>query len=424
MLSQQPSTASSIDIRRAIDADAPAIAAIVPQAATLLVAAERATFVLDSADGLIGVLVLAQSGDHLWIETIVIAPEKRRRGHGKTLMVFAEAAAREIGFRELEVRTTAAAPFFATQGYTTGPSGLTKRLRGGALYRATQHLEAVGVPLLKVGSAPPGRTLYYRGVWIGFALFIGLGSLSLASSSTDALTLLQIIFAATLSTICALFSLWQIWLMLAAPRSLSTMAGGLAAALVIGIMLYSKAMPQFREVMSAYRSDAGAGALQVSSDGHTLLLRGTPGRGSVAAVRGALDAGSTIREVVLEGTGDRLDPAYEIYHMIHNRRLATRVDRACASACAVMFLGGVDRSIAADAVLSFHQAGLPGLDKIQAYERNQQLEKVLTLQAGLAPSFVQRVLATPPDSVWTPTIDELLAGRVIQRVGPAREQAK
>jgi hypothetical protein len=89
-----------------------------------------------------------------------------------------------------------------------------------------------------------------------------------------------------------------------------------------------------------------------------------------------------------------------------------------------MFLGGVDRTIAADAVLSFHQAGLPGMDKVQGYERNQQLEKVLAVQTGLAPSFVQRVLATPPDSVWTPTIDELLAGRVIQRAGPAREQAK
>ena len=423
MPSKQPANLATTGIRRATDADAPAIAAIVPQAISQG-AAERATFVLEDAEDPIGVLVLSQDNDRLWIETIAVSPDRLRRGHGKTLIAFAEAAARETGCRILAVRKMNAAAFFASQGFTAEPAGMMKRLRGGALTRAMQHLEAMGVPLFKVGSAPPGRTLYYRYVWIGFALLIGLGSLSLAASNADALTLGRIVFTVVLSVAGSLFALWQSWLMVSTPRSSVTKIGGAAAALAIAFALYGKAVPEVLDVISAYRSDADAGDLRVSVEGTTLTLEGKPGKGADAAVNQALEDHPEIREVVLEGGGDRLDPAYEIYRLIHNHRLATHVDRSCAAACALMFLGGIDRSVSANAILSFRQAGSPGMDRVRAYERNQQLEKLLAVQAGLAPPFVQRVLATPPDSVWTPSIDELLAGRVIQRVGPAKEQAK
>ena len=379
---------------------------------------------LEGAEGLIGILVLSQDNDRLWIETIAVSPDRLRRGHGKTLMAFAEAAAREIGLRMLAVRTTNGAPFFASLGFAAGPTGMVKRLRGGALTRAMQHLEAVGVPLFKVGSAPPGRALYYRYVWIGFALLVGLGSLSLAASNADALTLGRIVLTIALSAAGTLFALWQSWLMVSTPRSSVTKTGGAAAALAIAFALYGKAAPEVLDIISAYRSDADTGDLRVSADGATLTLEGRPGKGADAAVRQALEDHPAIREVILEGGGDRLDPAYGIYRLIHNHRLATHVDRTCAAACALMFLGGVDRSVSANATLSFRQAGSPGMDRVRAYERNQQLEKLLAVQADLAPPFVQRVLATAPDSVWTPTIDELLAGRVIQRVGSAKEQAK
>jgi len=90
--SKQPVNPATTGIRRAIDVDAPAIAAILPQAATSQGAAERATFVLDDADGLIGVLLLSQSNDRLWIEAIAVSPDRLRQGHGKTLVAFAEAA--------------------------------------------------------------------------------------------------------------------------------------------------------------------------------------------------------------------------------------------------------------------------------------------------------------------------------------------
>jgi N-acetylglutamate synthase-like GNAT family acetyltransferase len=412
--SSQPPAPSSTAIRRAVDADAPAIAALLPQGR----ARDAATFVLEDAGGLIGVLVLSQSDDRLWIEAIAVAAGQRRRGHGRTLLAFAEAAAREIGLRLLQFRSTEYSPFFVTQGFSPAPTFLKKLPRGGALHRAMQHLEAVGVPLLAAGSALPARTLYYRGVWAGLALFIGLGNLALAASASPP-TPGRAIFAVAFGAVCVLFALWQTWLMVAVTRT-----GGVIAVLAIAATLYGKAVPQIRDITSSLGSDATAGDFQVSTAGATLQLKGTPGAGADSAVRRALEADPAIREVVLEGAGDGLDPAYEISRLIHNRRLATHIDRSCAGACAIMFLGGAERSVSGNAVLSFRQAGLPGMNKVQAYERNQQLEKLLAVQAGLEASFVQRVLATPIGSVWTPSIDELLAGRVIKRAGPAKEQSR
>ena len=37
---------------------------------------------------------------------------------------------------------------------------------------------------------------------------------------------------------------------------------------------------------------------------------------------------------------------------------------------------------------------------------------------GITPAFAQRAIDTPHDDIWVPTPEELLAGRVIQRVEP------
>ncbi len=50
------------------------------------------------------------------------------------------------------------------------------------------------------------------------------------------------------------------------------------------------------------------------------------------------------------------------------------------------------------------------------YESNRDLRRFLLGFARLTPAFVDRVIATPPDEIWVPTPQELLAGRVINRV--------
>lgn len=176
-------------------------------------------------------------------------------------------------------------------------------------------------------------------------------------------------------------------------------------------------MPALAELWNIYSGDEGLGglAVSVSADGATLRIDGPYGIASANIVRQALDRHPAIRRVVLAGPGGRIGPAFEINRMIRDRRLTTRVEGACASACTIAFLGGVERSVAPGARLGFHQGSFPGMASEDLFESNRDMKRFL-IASGVTPEFAQRVIDTPADGIWVPSPQELLAGRVVQRV--------
>lgn len=408
-------------VRRAMPADAPAIAAFAPGVPPPAMTDNRATFVIEGATGLLALIGLAQFPDHLQIEYLVAGPTDPRE-HLRTLVAFAEAAARAVNVRKVRLPQGAVPDDLAQSlGYVNGQ----KEISTGALARARDHLEAVGVPLLRDGTASPAQTLYYRGVWAAVALLIGLGSVSLAVFSGSQTTLFHIVVPAVLCAITSIFAVWQIALTAVAARrrgvGLVPVLAAIAATisvLAIGALLYDRAVPALAELWNIYNGDEELSDLDlsVSADGTILYIDGSYGMGSGQAVRRMLEQNPKVREVVLSGPGGRMGAGFEISRMIRSRRLATRVETGCASACTIAFLGGVDRSIAPGAKLGFHQASFPGMSADDMFEANRDMKRFLTMSAGVAPDFAQRVLDTPGDSIWVPTPEELLAARVIKRV--------
>jgi hypothetical protein len=416
------STQSTIigGIRRATPADAAAILAFAPDVPPPAMTDIRATFVIDGETGPRAVIDLVQQSDHLGIEHLVVSPTGTLEDL-RTLIAFAEAAARAVNVGKIRLAPGALPnELAASLGYQTG----LKTISTGALARARDHLDAVGVPLWRDGTASAAQTLYFRGVWAAIALLIGLGSVSLAVFSGSQTTLLHIVGPAVLCTLGSAFALWQIGLIaVAAWRRgggvvpVLAIVVAVASVLAIGAMIYDRAVPALAELWDIYAGDEELSdlTLSVSPDGTTLLIDGAYGMGSDQAVRRTLEQNPKIREVVLAGPGGRIGAGAEIGRMIRNRRLATRVDTACASACTIAFLGGVDRSIAPSAKLGFHRASFPGMSVDDMFEANRDMKRFL-LSAGVAPDFAQHVLDTPGDSIWVPTAEELLAGRVIKRV--------
>jgi ribosomal protein S18 acetylase RimI-like enzyme len=109
-------------IRPAVEADVPAVAAVVYDAYMKYVArigkkpgpmlddyAARVTagqvWVCVEADAVAGILVLEPEPDHLLLDNIAVAPAWQGRGVGRMLMEFADAEARRAGVRELRLYT-------------------------------------------------------------------------------------------------------------------------------------------------------------------------------------------------------------------------------------------------------------------------------------------------------------------------------
>ncbi len=68
--------------------------------------AEGSVTVLEDADGeAAAIIVLLQRGDYLLLDNIAVRPDRQGRGLGRTLIAFAEAEARRIGFSELRLYT-------------------------------------------------------------------------------------------------------------------------------------------------------------------------------------------------------------------------------------------------------------------------------------------------------------------------------
>lgn len=409
-------------VRRATAADAEDIARLFPSLPPLASTSDtRAIFLIDGDTGPLGAVLLGQAAGHLAVGPLVTAPDGERTEVTRALLAFAEMAARAIGLREVRLSDgSVSRDLLASLGYRDG----VKRVRTGKLARMIDHLEALGVPLWRDGAAPFDLTLYYRGVWAAMALLVGFGSITLVVFGPGEITLLHVLGPALLCLGACAFAFIQVCLIAIAARrrapipiALGIFAAAALSIAGIGGLFYERAVPSIGELWAIYSGDEALDtlAVTVSPDGTALSIEGAYGTGSADAVRRALDRHPSVRRVVLAGPGGRLGTAFEINRMIRNRRLATRVETGCASACTIAFLGGSDRSISPGGRLGFHQGSFPGLGPNDLYESNRDMRRFL-VASGVTPEFAQRVIDTPPDEIWTPTPQELLAGRVVQRV--------
>lgn len=390
--------------RRAAAVDAAALAALSP-AIVPTEARDRAVFVIDGRNGPVAAIDLRLLPDHISVEHLV-----GDRRESLALLAHAAAAARALGVGELR---------------WPGFPGGRKRVPNGPLQRAGDHLENLGVPLWRDGTASLAQTVYFRGTWAAAALLIGVGSVSIAVFSGTDVTLAHIVVPALLAVVAAGFAIVQIGLLAVAARRTGgrgafTAASAVAAAAIVavGALVIDRAVPALVEMWDIYAGDVALNdlAVTVSPDGTTLYVVGSYGFGSEQAVEKALEQNPGIRTVVLAGPGGRAQVGFDLYRMFQERKLATRVDGDCASACTFAFLGGVERSISPGGRLGFHSASFPGMSENDMFESNRDLRRFLVYGARLTPEFADRVFATPPESIWVPTPQELLAGRVINRV--------
>lgn len=391
-------------IRHATPEDASTLAALSP-AIVPTTADDRAVFVIDGRRGLTAAIELQRRSDHISIEHLVGSEADRR-----TLIKHAEVVARTMQVDQVR-----------WPGYPAGRKRIVPRRFEGL----ADLLGAEGVPLWRDGTASLSHTLYARGLWAALALIVGLGSISLAVFSGMEVTWLHIALPAALCTVGAAFAIWQIGLLALAARRAAgwlafgaTAAAAVAAFVAIGALVVDRAMPAVREMWAIYTGDVALDdlAVTVDRDGRTLHVSGSYGVGGAEIVRRALDAHPGIRTVVLSGPGGRASVGFELYRLFQQHRLATRVDGACASACTIAYLGGVDRSVSPGGRLGFHRASFPGMSDDDMHESNRDLRRFMIYGAKVTPEFVDRVFDTPPGSIWVPTPQELVAGRVVTRM--------
>ncbi len=163
-------------------------------------------------------------------------------------------------------------------------------------------------------------------------------------------------------------------------------------------------------------------SLLAGRDGTRLLLRGSIELGVTRRVEALLSENGAITGIVLESDGGNVYAARGLARVMRERALSSHVERTCASACTIAFIGGRPRSMTDTARLGFHQYRLEderggiGTDPGKEQARDQALYAV----AGVDPGFVSRLFEQAPDGMWWPSADELVAAGVVDTVSVTR----
>lgn len=143
-----------------------------------------------------------------------------------------------------------------------------------------------------------------------------------------------------------------------------------------------------------------------------------------------------ITKIILNSDGGSIVPAGDMSNLIIDANLDTHVEYNCASACATMFLGGKNRSLALGGKLGFHKSYWEAEDIADYYESEKEAQEwedpfqfaswlyedtqteifaefEYLLERGVAPSFAIETLKAGSDGMWYPRRKQLLEGGVL-----------
>jgi hypothetical protein len=158
--------------------------------------------------------------------------------------------------------------------------------------------------------------------------------------------------------------------------------------------------------------DSMGAPAKVAVQGQDLTIVGPLALGTSDLVNEALKNNPKVRRVILNSPGGRLGEASAISQQIAARQLNTAAKGECSSACTMVLVSGVDRSLAAGTKVGFHGPSYPGLGAVKINPAVNIMAESYRA-AGLQDSFVTNALAVDPSTLWYPKESELFEVGVV-----------
>jgi hypothetical protein len=161
-------------------------------------------------------------------------------------------------------------------------------------------------------------------------------------------------------------------------------------------------------------SERSAFTVRVLRGGAELELSGTLGFGVTEDVEAALDRNPGVGLLHLDSPGGRVVEGTRLADLVRRRKLGTYVANDCASACVTVFAAGEPRLLSRHAQVGLHAPARHFDTSIGRRRSAAQFAEAL-VSFGVDPSFAERGAATPNETLWRPTHDEILQARLASR---------
>jgi len=155
--------------------------------------------------------------------------------------------------------------------------------------------------------------------------------------------------------------------------------------------------------------------ITVLPGGTEMEYSGTIEFGSSGALRGALNDNPGVKVLHLLSRGGDVYWARQMQNLVRDRGLITVVDSRCMSACAFVFLSGVERYLAPGAKLGFHRESGDGQSAAEVNMIEESDAQAMRAM-GISGAFIDKAFSTPSSDIWIPSEDELMSAHVITGV--------
>jgi hypothetical protein len=184
-------------------------------------------------------------------------------------------------------------------------------------------------------------------------------------------------------------------------------------AVILGIVsllttVINQAIPQIMEATKMALlgdPDTPAYQMRVMRDGTEIEITGGMKYGLSDDFQRVVAAAPRLRVVHLNSIGGRIGEAEKLRKIIKEHGFITYTSNSCVSACTIAFIAGRERWLSSGAKLGFHQGAFAGMQFGFAED--------LLKSIGASQAFISHTLTTPATSMWYPTMDELLANKII-----------
>jgi hypothetical protein len=173
-------------------------------------------------------------------------------------------------------------------------------------------------------------------------------------------------------------------------------------------------VPQAAEYANILLSDKDIPAYQIRvlPGGTEVELSGGLRAGSAKELVRILNAVPQAKVLHVNSVGGRLREAQEMMRLVRERGLTTYTSEQCLSAATLVFIAGKERVVAGTARLGFHRPSFPGMTDDQEHAAHELMHRTMR-SAAIAEQFIDRVLATPSEEMWYPTVEEMRRSGVI-----------
>ncbi|MEO3430816.1 hypothetical protein AAFN88_18320 [Pelagibius sp. CAU 1746] len=204
-------------------------------------------------------------------------------------------------------------------------------------------------------------------------------------------------------------------------------AGAVAVTLTstVGAFLLLFREPEGEPEYLAWERDRAARYHLAPDPQDPTLLRftGTFELGVTKKLTALLQARPDIRGIVLDSPGGHVYEGRGVAKLILRYGLDTFVFRLCSSACTTAFIAGKVRVLGPEGRLGFHQHWMDADYPVYLVDEEAEMQKDLAFYEaqGISEGFREQVFVTPHDGLWFPSVEEMRAAGVVDRISETPE---